>query len=84
MTGRAALARGAGLVAVGMTAMNAAAYVFTVLAARVLGPDGYSAVAALMGVVLVSNVVAMGVQATTARHVAATLAPAASYAGTPA
>lgn len=50
--------------------MNAAAYVFTVLAARVLGPDGYSAVAALMGVVLVSNVVAMGVQATTARRVA--------------
>ncbi len=71
MTGRAALARGAGLVAVGMTVMNAAAYVFTVLAARVLGPEGYSAVAALMGVVLVSNVVAMGVQATTARHVAA-------------
>ncbi len=57
--------------AVGMTVMNAAAYVFTVLAARVLGPDGYSAVAALMGVVLVSNVVALGVQATTARHVAA-------------
>jgi len=68
---RATLARGAGLVAVGMTAMNAAAYVFTLLAARVLGPDGYSEVAALMGMVLVANVVAMGVQATTARHVAA-------------
>lgn len=68
--GRAALARGAGLVAVGMTVMNASAYLFAVLAARVLGPEGYSAVAALMGVVLVANVVAMGVQATTARHVA--------------
>ena len=72
LTGRAALLRGAGLVAVGMTVMNAAAYLFAVLAARVLGPDGYSAVAALMGVVLVANVVAMGVQATTARHVAST------------
>jgi O-antigen/teichoic acid export membrane protein len=57
-------------VAVGMTAMNAAAYLFTLLAARALGPEGYSAVAALMGVVLVANVVALGVQATTARHVA--------------
>ncbi len=71
MTGRAALARGAGLVAAGMTVMNAAAYVFAVLAARMLGPEGYSAVAALMGVVLVANVVALGVQATTARRVAA-------------
>ena len=65
-----ALARGAGLVAVGMTAMNAAAYAFTLLAARALGPDEYSEVAALMGVVLVVNVIALGVQATTARRVA--------------
>lgn len=50
--------------------MNAAAYVFTVLAARALGPSGYSAVAALMGVVLVANVAALGVQATTARRIA--------------
>ena len=53
-----------------MTAMNVAAYAFTLLAARRLGPDGYSVVAALMGVVLVVNVLALGVQATTARHVA--------------
>jgi len=53
-----------------MTAMNVAAYAFTLVAARRLGPDGYSVVAALMGVVLVVNVLALGVQATTARHVA--------------
>ncbi len=58
------------LVAVGMTAMNVAAYAFTLVAARRLGPEGYSVVAALMGVVLVVNVLALGVQATTARHVA--------------
>ena len=69
-TARAQTARGAVLVAVGMTAMNVAAYAFTLVAARRLGPDGYSVVAALMGVVLVVNVLALGVQATTARHVA--------------
>jgi len=53
-----------------MTAMNVAAYAFTLVAARRLGPDGYSVVAALMGVVLVVNVLALGVQATSARHVA--------------
>ena len=53
-----------------MTAMNVAAYAFTLVAARRLGPDGYSVVAALMGIVLVVNVLALGVQATTARHVA--------------
>ena len=55
-----------------MTAMNVAAYAFTLFAARRLGPDGYSVVAALMGVVLVVNVLALGVQATTARQVAST------------
>ncbi|MBM6403793.1 hypothetical protein JQN72_06000 [Phycicoccus sp. CSK15P-2] len=69
-TGRGALARGAGLVALGMTAMNVAAYAFTLLAARRLGPSEYSVVAALMGVVVVVNVLALGVQATTARRVA--------------
>lgn len=53
-----------------MTVMNAAAYLYTLLAARLLGPEAYSAVAALMGVVLVVNVLALGVQATTARRVA--------------
>ena len=54
----------------GMTGMNVAAYAFTLVAARRLGPDGYSVVAALMGVVLVVNVLALGMQATAARHVA--------------
>ncbi len=50
--------------------MNAAAYAYTLLAARLLGPEDYSAVAALMGVVLVVNVLALGIQATTARRIA--------------
>lgn len=65
-----AIAQGAGLVAVGMTVMNAAAYAYTLVAARLLGPQRYSAVAALMGVVLVVNVLALGIQATTARRIA--------------
>ncbi|HQD68506.1 MAG TPA: hypothetical protein PLO87_07925 [Ornithinibacter sp.] len=75
-TRRAAIARGASLVAVGTTVMNAAVYLFTLLAARRLGPEAYSAVAALMGVVLVVNVLALGVQATTARRVAQRDGPA--------
>ncbi|MEO7422612.1 MAG: lipopolysaccharide biosynthesis protein [Ornithinibacter sp.] len=70
MRGRRAIAQGAGLVAVGMTVMNAAAYAYTLVAARLLGPQRYSAVAALMGVVLVVNVLALGIQATTARRIA--------------
>jgi len=73
---RAEIARGASLVAVGTTLMNAAVYLFTLLAARRLGPEAYSVVAALMGVVLVVNVLALGVQATTARRVAQKDGPA--------
>jgi O-antigen/teichoic acid export membrane protein len=62
-------------VAVGTTVMNVAAYLFTLVAARRLGPEGFSVVAALMGVVLVVNVLALGVQATTARRVARTDTP---------
>jgi O-antigen/teichoic acid export membrane protein len=50
--------------------MNVAAYLFTLVAARRLGPEGFSVVAALMGVVLIVNVLALGVQATAARRVA--------------
>lgn len=62
---------GSGVIAVGMGVMNLGTYGFTVLAARFLGPSEYGALAALMGLLLVVNVVSLGLQATGARRVAA-------------
>lgn len=67
------LRSGAG-VAIAMAVMNVGTYGFTLVAARVLGPREYSAVAALMGLLLVVNVLSLGLQATGARQVAATTA----------
>jgi O-antigen/teichoic acid export membrane protein len=63
---------GSGAIAVAMGLMNLGTYGFTILAARVLGPVQYGALAAVMGVLLVVNVAALGLQATGARRVAAT------------
>ncbi len=64
---------GGTFVAAGMVTMNAAAYLFTVAAARLLVPQDFGAVTALLGILLVGNVAALGLQATTARRLA--LAP---------
>ncbi len=61
---------GSGVIAVGMGIMNVTNYGFTLLAARILGPSEYGAVAALMGLMLVLNVIALGLQATAARRIA--------------
>lgn len=61
---------GGSLVALGMVVMNAAAYLFTVAAARILAPQEFGAVTALLGIILVGNVAALGLQATTARRLA--------------
>jgi O-antigen/teichoic acid export membrane protein len=50
---------------------NVATYAFTVLAARVLGPHEYGALAALLAAILVVGVVQLGLQATAARRVSA-------------
>lgn len=63
--------RGGLWVAVALAVMNVASYAFTVVAAHRLGPDGYGAFAAMMGLVLVVNVASLGLQATAARRVAA-------------
>jgi O-antigen/teichoic acid export membrane protein len=60
-----------GLIAAAMAAMNVATYGFTILAARLLGPRDYGALAALMGLLLVLSVVSLGLQATGARRVSA-------------
>jgi len=63
--------RGGLVVAVAMAVMNVASYALTNVAAHVLGPVGYGAFAALMGLVLVLGVASLGLQATAARRVAA-------------
>lgn len=64
------LRSGAGI-AVAMGVQNVAAYAFTMVAARRLGPAEYSAVASLMGLLLVVVVLSLGLQATGARKIAA-------------
>jgi O-antigen/teichoic acid export membrane protein len=66
---------GSGVIAVSMGVMNVATYAFTVLTARVLGPREFGSLAALMGVMLVLNVLSMGLMATAARRVSATRGP---------
>jgi O-antigen/teichoic acid export membrane protein len=59
------------VVAVAMGGMNVALYVFTVVAARLLGPREYGAFASLMAVLIVVAVVQLGIQATAARRISA-------------
>jgi O-antigen/teichoic acid export membrane protein len=63
--------RGGAVIAVAMAVMNVTTYGFTILAARLLGPEEYGALAAVMGVLLVVNVLSLGLQATGARRVSA-------------
>jgi O-antigen/teichoic acid export membrane protein len=66
-----AVLAGSGVIAVAMGIMNVSTYGFTILAARVLGPPEYGALAAVSGLLLILNVVSLGLQATGARRVAA-------------
>ncbi len=58
-------------VAVAMGVMNVATYIFTAIAARVLGPQDYGALASLLAVLLVVSVVQLGIQTTAARRISA-------------
>lgn len=58
------------MVAAGMVGMNVAIYGFTVAAARTLVPAELGALVALLGVLLMGNVVSLGIQAVTARRIA--------------
>lgn len=57
--------------AVSISVANATTYAFTVLAAHVLGPQEYGALASLMAALLVVGVLPLGLQATAARRVSA-------------
>src|SRR5215207_8914293 len=54
-----------------MAVMNVALYVFTAVAARLLGPQSYGAFASLLAVLLVISVIQLGIQTTAARRIAA-------------
>ncbi len=64
--------RGGTTLAVAMGIMNIATYLYTILAARLLGPRDYGAFAALMGLLLVITVASLALQATAARRIVAT------------
>ena len=59
------------VIAAAMAVQNVTTYGFTIVAARVLGPVEYGALAAVMGLLLVLNVLSLGLQATGARRIAA-------------
>jgi O-antigen/teichoic acid export membrane protein len=61
---------GGTLVAAGMMGTNIAVYGFNLVAARVLAPHQFGALTALLGILLVGTVVALGLQAVTARQLA--------------
>ena len=63
--------RDGGAIAVAIVTMNVATYGFQMVAARVLGPEQYGGVSALMALFLVVAVVQLGLQATAARRIAA-------------
>ncbi len=65
------LAGGSG-VTVAIAVMNVTAYAFTIIAARLLGPSEFGAVAALAGLLLLLNVAGLGLQTTGARRVSTT------------
>jgi O-antigen/teichoic acid export membrane protein len=52
------------------TVANLLGYALTLIAARALGPEDFGAFASLLGLLVIGNVVALGVQTTTARHLA--------------
>jgi O-antigen/teichoic acid export membrane protein len=63
--------RGPGAIAVAMAVMNVSTYGFTIIAAHVLGPRSYGALASLLATLLVIGVLQLSFQATAARRISA-------------
>jgi hypothetical protein len=59
-------------IAVAMAVMNVTTYGFQLVAARILGPAEYGALAGLMALLLVLSVLQLGLQATAARRISST------------
>lgn len=62
---------GGSAIAVAMGVMNVATYGFTMLAARIMGPQPYGALAGVMALLLIISVLQLGLQATGARRISA-------------
>lgn len=58
-------------IALAMAVMNVGTYAFQMVAARMLGPSQYGAVASMMALLMVLSVVQLGLQATAARRISA-------------
>jgi O-antigen/teichoic acid export membrane protein len=56
------------VVALALGIAQVAAYAVSVVSARALGPDGFGVLAALLGLILIGNVLALGIQAVAARR----------------
>jgi O-antigen/teichoic acid export membrane protein len=65
-----------------MAVANGFGYLLNLVASRVLGPSGFGALGALLGLVLIGNVAALGLQAVTARVLAADRTTSTSHAAT--
>ena len=65
------LADNGSLIAIAMAVMNIATYLYTYIAARLMGTQVYGAFAALMNVLLVVSVLSLALQATAARRISA-------------
>lgn len=65
------LLRSSAGIALAMAVMNVGTYAFQMVAARLLGPSEYGAVAGMMALLMVLSVVQLGLQATAARRIAA-------------
>lgn len=63
--------RGGAGIAAAMVVMNIGTYAFQLVAARILGPHTYGAIARLMATLLVVGVIQLGLQATAARRISA-------------
>jgi O-antigen/teichoic acid export membrane protein len=64
--------RSGAIIAVAIGVMNICTYGFTVLTAHVIGKEPYGAFSALMGALLIVNVLSLGLQATGARRISST------------
>lgn len=65
---RRSLASHTALVAIALGVAQISSYAVSVIAARALGPDGFGILAALLGILLIGSVLAMGIQAVAARR----------------
>lgn len=65
------LLSGSGQIAAAMMVFNLGTYGFTMVTARIIGPESYGAFFSLMNLMLIVGVLSLGLQATAARRVAA-------------